>query len=319
MADLPKDHNTPAEADGLQQAIARFLAYLRNERQYSAHTVSNYRRDLDKFAAFCRSRQLDDFDAVHNADVRQWVALLHRRGLAGNSLQRALSAVRSFYQYLMRQGTSHNPAVGVRAPKAGKRLPKAMDADRLQQYLAIPGDDWLSVRDRAMLELFYSSGLRLAELVGLDKQDLDNREGLVTVHGKGGKTRTIPVGRVALQALEQWLRQRDTTATDSEAVFISRRGNRISPRTVQQRLQHHARHQALGEPVHPHMLRHSFASHLLESSGDLRAVQELLGHANIGTTQVYTHLDFQHLAQVYDRAHPRATRDSGKTRRKRDA
>lgn len=294
--------------DPWRRTIARFITYLRNERQLSAHTLSNYRRDLDNFAGFCRHRNIGDSDAVHTADVRQWLAALHRKGMAPSSLHRALSALRSFYKYRNRLGSRHNPAAGVSAPKAAKSLPKALDADSLQQFLAIEGDDWLSVRDRAMLELFYSSGLRLAELVGLDRTDLDLRDALVTVTGKGRKTRTVPVGRFALEALDHWLRRRGEVDSDSPAVFISQRGGRISPRAVQQRLKKYSLQQGVGQPVHPHMLRHSFASHLLESSGDLRAVQELLGHANISTTQVYTHLDFQHLAKVYDRSHPRATR-----------
>ena len=302
------DDDASTVDDNWQRSIDRFLQHLRNERQLSGHTLSNYRRDLQKFADYCRQRDIADHHSVHSADVRQWVAQLHRRGLAGTSLQRSLSALRSFYKFFNRLGDKHNPAVGITAPRAPKRLPKAVDADRLQQYLDIEGDDWLTLRDRAMLELFYSSGLRLSELVGLDKHDLDLRDALVTVHGKGSKTRTVPVGRYALKALTQWLQCRDEVVSEGPAVFISQRGQRISPRTVQQRLKKYSLQQGLGQSIHPHMLRHSFASHLLESSGDLRAVQELLGHANISTTQVYTHLDFQHLAKVYDQTHPRALR-----------
>ena len=294
--------------DAWQQAITQFLAYLGNERQLSSHTLSSYTRDLNSFAGYCRHHNVPDREAVHSADVRQWIAALHREGKSSASLQRALSALRSFYKYHSRRGDRHNPAVGVKAPRQAKRLPKAVDADRLQRLFNISGNDWLSVRDLAMLELFYSSGLRLSELVGLDRGDLDLTDALVTVTGKGRKTRTLPIGQYAIEALRHWLQCRNEVYSDSEAVFISKRGQRISPRTVQQRLNKHALQQDLGQPIHPHMLRHSFASHLLESSSDLRAVQELLGHANISTTQVYTHLDFQHLAKVYDQSHPRATR-----------
>lgn len=293
--------------DPWQSAIEDFIRHLRTERQLSPHTLSNYHRDLQSFADYCQQRQTTPAGA-HNSDVRQWVAALHRQGKSSATLQRGLSALRSFYRYRARQSRGHNPVTGVSAPKGARSLPRAVDADQLQQFLDIPGDDWISVRDRAMLELFYSSGLRLSELVGLNLGDIDLAEGLVTVTGKGRKTRTVPVGRHAIAALRQWLAQRDDVPSTNTAVFTSKRGQRIAPRTVQSRLKKYSLQQGLGQAIHPHMLRHSFASHLLESSSDLRAVQELLGHANISTTQVYTHLDFQHLAKVYDQAHPRASR-----------
>lgn len=286
-----------------------FLSQLHNTRQLSAHTVSSYRRDLSRFADYCQQQHIDSPQQAHTAHVRQWVAQMHRQGLAGTSLQRALSALRSFYKYCNRQlGDKHNPAIGVQAPKSPRKLPKALDTDRVQQLLEIEGDDWLSLRDRAILELFYSSGLRLSELVNLDIVDIDLRDASLSTTGKGQKTRILPIGRFAVTALQKWLQVRDEGRPQNDAVFISKQGKRLHPRSVQARLKKYSQQQGLGQNVHPHMLRHSFASHMLESSGDLRAVQELLGHANISTTQVYTHLDFQHLAKVYDAAHPRANR-----------
>ena len=294
-----------------QLAIDAFLDELKIVRQLSAHTLSNYRRDLEKFSGFCIEQNVDHPDQAHAADVRHWVAAAHRKGLSGKSLQRALSALRSFYQYRVRNGSLHNPAIGIQAPKSAKKLPKTLDADHSQKMVEIKGDDELAVRDRAILELFYSSGLRLAELVALNINDLDLHDQMLSVTGKGNKQRRVPIGSFALKALLAWLKIRALSKhqnSDENAVFISNRGSRISPRTVQARLKKHSIEQGIGQNVHPHMLRHSFASHLLESSGNLRAVQELLGHANISTTQIYTHLDFQHLAKVYDQAHPRANK-----------
>ena len=302
-----------AEADDWQQPINEFLHYLETARQLSPHTLSNYRRDLEKFAAYCRHNNIATPSSVHSADVRQWVAQLHRGGLAGPSLQRALSALRSFYKYRNRQGEKNNPAISIQAPKSAKKLPKALDADNMQQLLTIAGDDWLSTRDRAILELFYSSGLRLSELVNLNLADIDLPQALITVTGKGKKTRTLPVGSFAIKALNNWLAVRTDVETTETAVFLTKQGRRLSQRAIQLRLKKYSVQQGVNQSVHPHMLRHSFASHMLESSGDLRAVQELLGHANISTTQVYTHLDFQHLAKVYDKAHPRANRKTEKT------
>jgi integrase/recombinase XerC len=284
-----------------------FLSHLKNTRQLSEHTVSGYQRELTRFAEYCQQQNIDNPQQVHTAHVRQWIAQLHRQGLAGTSLQRTLSALRSFYKYCNRYfGDKHNPALGVQAPKSPRKLPKALDTDRMQQLLSIEGDDWITLRDRAILELFYSSGLRLSELVNLDIVDIDLRDASLSTTGKGRKTRHLPIGRFAVKALSEWLQVRDDGKPQNNAVFISRQGRRINPRSVQARLKKYSQQQGLGQNVHPHMLRHSFASHMLESSSDLRAVQELLGHVNISTTQVYTHLDFQHLAKVYDAAHPRA-------------
>ena len=293
-------------SEPLSAHCLQFLDYLRDVRQLSPHTISNYRRDLEKLDAFCQDRGLASARDVHTADIRGMAAQLHRQGQAGRSIQRCLSAIRSFYNWLNRQGQAeHNPANGVQAPKQEKRLPRALDADQVDLYLKPQGDTPIDLRDQAMAELFYSSGLRLSELAGLDLTDIDLESALVSVTGKGSKTRVLPIGDVALSALRDWIAQRPCLA-DETALFVSNRGQRISVRNIQQRLHRRGRQTGMREDVHPHMLRHSFASHILESSGDLRAVQELLGHADISTTQVYTHLDFQHLAKVYDAAHPRA-------------
>jgi integrase/recombinase XerC len=294
----------------LRDPIDAYLRYLRTERRTSAHTVDNYARDLARLHSFCAEERLDDWSRLEPTQLRVWIARLHRQGLSGRSIQRWLSATRSFYRYLLREGcVARNPASGIPAPKAPKRLPKVLSADEAARLVAIQGDDPMMRRDRALLELFYSSGLRLSELIGLDLNDLDLAEGLVRVTGKGAKVRIVPVGTPARAALAEWLAERARfVPAEATAVFVDAEGRRVKARAVQRRLALWARRQGLTQPVHPHMLRHSFATHLLESSGDLRAVQELLGHANISTTQVYTHLDFQHLAKVYDAAHPRAKR-----------
>lgn len=295
-------------AVSLEAATEAFLTYLRDVRRLSPHTLSNYRRDLASLARFAEQRGIDRADTLQEADIRTWVGELHRRGLAGSSIQRALSAARSFFNYMGREaGKPRNPAAGVQAPRRPRQLPRTLDADQVDRYLDFAGDTPLDCRDRAIAELFYSSGLRLAELAAVDIDDIDRRARLLTVTGKGNKTRTVPVGNVAMDAIDAWLRVR-VANPDETALFTSNRGTRISPRNIQARLRRQGRAAGMHQDVHPHMLRHSFASHLLESSGDLRAVQELLGHANISTTQIYTHLDFQHLAKVYDAAHPRARR-----------
>jgi len=295
--------------DEREQAwLAHFAAHLRNERRLSPLTLQHYLHDLQGFLNYCTEAGIAAWADVDAQHVRGFVASHHRRGLSGRSLQRQLSAVRSFYKFLLREGVArHNPAQGIRAPKSGRKLPQPLDPDQVGRLLA-PGEGRPEdIRDRAMMELLYSSGLRLAELVSLELTDIDGRDATVRVTGKGAKTRVVPVGRMALQALDAWRQVRPELAAPGEtALFVSRRGSRIHPRSVQSRLQLWGQRQGLASRVHPHKLRHSFASHLLESSGDLRAVQELLGHADISTTQIYTHLDFQHLARVYDQAHPRA-------------
>lgn len=294
----------------MQADVEAFLEHLRSERQMSAHTLDGYRRDLSKVLAWCEQEQLAAWAALDTARLRRLVARLHQQGQSGRSLARLLSAVRGLYRYLLREGRcQHDPAAGLSPPKGERRLPRVLDADRTQQLLdGAVEDDFIARRDHAILELLYSSGLRLAELVGLDLDRLDLSAGLVRVHGKGNKLRELPVGRKAREALAAWLPLRALTRPADGALFVSRQGRRIGPRAVQLRVRE-AGVRELGQHLHPHMLRHSFASHVLESSQDLRAVQELLGHADIATTQIYTHLDFQHLAAVYDQAHPRARRN----------
>ncbi|PCC99691.1 tyrosine recombinase XerC [Halopseudomonas pelagia] len=293
----------------MQDDLDAFYRYLRNERQLSPRTLEAYRHDLEGLRDFLAERKIDRWQALDTPQLRLFVAQRHQAGLSGRSLQRLLSAVRSLYSYLIRERLcKHNPAVDLRAPKSPRKLPKALDADLTSQLLNDNSDDdWLAVRDHAMLELFYSSGLRLSELASLDVLALDSAQGEVRVLGKGNKTRLVPVGRLALEALERWLPARMLVAGDNPALFVGKQGRRLSARAIQLRVRAWGV-QHIGQNLHPHMLRHSFASHMLESSGDLRAVQELLGHADISTTQIYTHLDFQHLAQVYDQAHPRAKR-----------
>ena len=290
------------------EKIDRFLDYLHSERRCSPHTVSNYRRDLLALLGFCQQQGVQRWTDMDVHRVRAFVAARHRQGRSGRSLARELSALRSFFRYLRRKGElTIDPTVGVSAPKSPRKLPEPLDTDQMAALLAIKGDDPLSLRDAAIMELFYSSGLRLAELVSLNVDTVDRRNGLVRVTGKGNKMREVPVGRHALAALERWHSVRGQLAAESEAaLFVSQRGNRLSRGAIEQRLRQWGVKQGIDARVHPHKLRHAFASHLLESSGDLRAVQEMLGHADISTTQVYTHLDFQHLAEVYDKAHPRA-------------
>lgn len=267
-----------------------FLEHLRSERQVSAHTLDGYRRDLLKILALAEKAGLSDWNALDTRSLRTFVARLHQQGQSSRSLARLLSATRGLYQYLLREGRCrHDPANGLSAPKSPRKLPRTLDADRALQLLdGAVEDDFIARRDQALLELFYSSGLRLSELVGLDLEWLDLKEGLVRVRGKGNKVRELPVGKAARQALEAWLPLRTQAAPEDGAVFIGRSGKRLTPRAIQLRVRQ-AGVRELGQHLHPHMLRHSFASHLLESSGDLRAVQELLGHADIATTQIYTH------------------------------
>ena len=294
------------EARALQQG---YLSYLAHERRLAAHTTANYRRDIDELLALAGDAALA---ALQPHQIRRFAGQLHARGLSGRSIARMLSAWRGFFHYLARDhGFKNNPCVGVRAPKAARRLPHALSPDETARLLNIEEDDPLPLRDKAICELFYSSGLRLSELVSLAPGDIDATEGVVRVTGKGGKTRVVPVGRHALAAIENWLVARAALASHGEgALFVGKNGSRLGVRAVQLRLKHWAVKQGLDKSLHPHALRHSFASHVLQSSGDLRAVQEMLGHASISTTQVYTHLDFQYLAKVYDQAHPRAKKKS---------
>ena len=294
--------------DSEEAWIDKFIAHLTYERRLSELTCKHYRRDLAALATWCDRYEIEDWEAIDEQHVRSYSAALFRAGLAPRTIQRQLSAARTFFRFLLREKhVRKNPVASVSAPKGGKRLPENLDADRMARLLDIPGEGPLAARDRAILELLYSSGLRLSELTSLDIGDVDLADSTVSVTGKGGKDRIIPVGKHAKKAILVWLRERGALAGDGEkAMFVSQRGNRLSPRSVQSRVDHWARHQGIDTRVYPHLFRHSFATHLLESSHDLRGVQELLGHANISTTQVYTHLDFQHLAQIYDQTHPRA-------------
>lgn len=292
-----------------QQTIDAFLQYLAQEKRMSPHTVSNYQRDLKQLVVFCDSLELVAWQAINSSHIRQFISQLHRQGLASRSIQRSLSAIRSFYRYLIREDLAdNNPAQAVQAPKGEKRLPSTLDVDQMTGLLeGTQQDTMIGSRDRAMMELFYSSGLRLAELQGLDLRDVDFGAELVHVLGKGNKQRIVPIGTQAIKALQHWLSTRDELGFyEQPALFISKQGRRLGVRSIQKRLSYWGKRQGISDKVHPHRLRHAFASHMLEASGDLRAVQELLGHADISTTQIYTHVDFQHLAKVYDDAHPRA-------------
>jgi integrase/recombinase XerC len=293
-----------------RQWLTRFERHLATERRLSPHTLAAYRHDLKALCDWCERAGLRRWDQLDHQHLRMFAARSHAQGLQGRSIQRRLAASRSFFHFLMREGAlKRNPALEVRAPKAGKRLPHTLDVDQMTQLLSQPAGTALEIRDRALMELFYSSGLRLSELTGLRLQDLDLSAGQVRVLGKGNKERLAPVGTPALRALRAWLGQRAGLAKpEQQAVFVGRHGARLGARAVQLRVAARARAAGLPQHLHPHMFRHSFATHLLESSRDLRGVQELLGHANISTTQIYTHLDFQHLAQTYDQAHPRAKR-----------
>ncbi len=301
----------------LQQDLAQFYRYLQSERRYSTHTVLAYRRDIQHFidSCFLDESQCLPWDDIKPADIRRCVATLHRKGLSGKSLQRWLSSIRSLFNYLCRfKRASNNPAIGIPAPKVARRLPKTLNVDEIDRLLqtgtgktAATAENKLLSRDNAMLELMYGCGLRLSELSGLNLSDIDWQQQIIMVTGKGKKQRHLPFGGKAKAAVSHWLDFRIQLAQNDEmALFVSSRGSRLSNSSIQKRLKKTAIRQGLNVNVSPHMLRHSFASHLLESSKDLRAVQELLGHANLSTTQIYTHLDFQHLAGVYDNAHPRA-------------
>ena len=297
-------------------AIDVFCDYLTIEKRYSPHTVSSYRRDLTEVVTDLRQLDVTDWAGANAFNMRTVISRQHGRGLSGRSLARRLSAVRSLFRHLIRhKHIEVNPVADVPAPKDHKALPETLQIEDIQRLFALTGDDALILRDRALFELIYSCGLRLAEVIQLDVDSIDMKSGMVRVTGKGSKDRNLPVGKAAIDAVRVWKTRRDEFlkgAMAEKALFVSKRGNRLSARSIQQRLKTLAARTGISNNVYPHLLRHSFASHLLESSGDLRAVQELLGHADISTTQVYTHLDFQHLARVYERAHPRASRKSSR-------
>ena len=300
------------ENQASQALVNQYLDFLNFERGLSALTRQNYARDLSQLIQSSKDTNLNELQNIH---IRRFVASLHSKGLGGKSIARLLSCWRGFFNYLIRDhGYTQNPVLGLRAPKSAKTLPQALSIEQAVKLVNIEEDSVLNTRDHAILELFYSSGLRLSELVNLNMSALDFVEGTITVTGKGNKTRIVPLGDFAIKAIQNWLAIRPSVVDEvmDKPVFIGLQGRRISARNIQYRIKEWAIKQGVHSSVHPHMLRHSFATHVLQSSGDLRAVQEMLGHANISTTQVYTHLDFQHLSKVYDAAHPRAKKTAAK-------
>jgi integrase/recombinase XerC len=296
-----------------EQLLADFFDQLKFEKRASANTLTSYQRDMQNLSRYCVAKAIGHWTDLHQSDIRSHIAARHRQGISSKSLQRELSAMRSFYNFLLKKGRAEsNPAQHVQAPKQSRKLPKTLDVDQITGMLEAGASSVLEIRDLAMFELFYSSGLRLGELAALNLADIDLADhSLIVRSGKGGKTRVLPVGSKAVRAVEDWLQQRGRINTNTEsALFVSERGARLGRRSIELRLAQWCQKKGIAEHIHPHMLRHSFASHLLEASQDLRAVQELLGHSNISTTQIYTHLDFQHLAAVYDQAHPRAKKKS---------
>ncbi|MDP2830400.1 MAG: tyrosine recombinase XerC [Sulfuricellaceae bacterium] len=303
----------PPNQEQVDSLLGQYFTHLEHERRLSPLTGKSYRRDIAALLQLAGSTPLA---VLHSQHIRRYIAQLHARGLSSRSLARMLSAWRGYYAWLVdSQGFTHNPCTDIRAPKAAKPLPDALSPEQAARLMTASNDTPLFIRDHTMLELLYSSGLRLAELVGVNLRDFDLDAGEILVTGKGNKTRLLPLGSKAIEAIRNWLPQRALLAKSEEtALFIGKNGGRLSPRAVQARLKQRGIQLGMDAHIHPHVLRHSFASHLLQSSGDLRAVQEMLGHVSISTTQIYTHLDFQHLAKVYDAAHPRAKRkESGKT------
>ena len=291
-----------------EQMRENFLHHLEAEKRFSANTVSSYRQDLESLEKYCLDQKITAWRKLKTHHLRTYAAKIFSRGLGPRSIQRRLSGIRSFMNYLLREGLiKSNPASGIRTPKAPKRLPNVLDVDQINQLLNIQETNPISLRDKAILELLYSSGLRLTELVNLNPIDLNLKDKSLMVMGKGGKTRMVPIGQKAIEAVNQWLDVRSQLAkTDEEALFVGSKGVRLGQRAIQARITHWGKKNGIQQGVYPHLLRHSFATHLLEASGDLRAVQELLGHKDISTTQIYTHLDFQHLAETYNKAHPRS-------------
>ncbi len=297
--------------DDDKQLLSDFLAQLTIEKRASQYTVKSYKRDLDCLSTYCESKSISLWTDLKQTDIRSYMASRHRQGLSSTSLQRELSAIRSFFNFLLKnQLTDNNPGQYIKAPKKTRKLPKTLDVDQIKSLLEAGTNSTIEIRDLAMFELFYSSGIRLSELAQLNLTDIDLTDKTLMVRsGKGGKSRMLPIGSKAVVAINTWLEHRIKSITSTEtALFISTRGTRLGQRSIELRLKQWCKKKGIAENIHPHMLRHSFATHLLESSQDLRAVQELLGHSNISTTQIYTHLDFQHLADVYDSAHPRAKR-----------
>ena len=296
-----------------EQMLSDFFDQLTVEKRASEHTVKSYQRDIKHLTSYCTNKPIHDWTDLTQSDIRAHIAGRHRQGIGSTSLQRELSAIRSFYNFLLKKRLAdNNPAQHIKAPKQARKLPKTLDVDQINGLLEAGTNSALEIRDLAMFELFYSSGLRLSELTALNLTDVDLPDNSLIVRtGKGGKSRILPIGSKAVTAINNWLQQRlKIVAVSESALFVSTRGTRLGQRSIELRLAQWCKKKGIAEHIHPHMLRHSFASHLLESSQDLRAVQELLGHSNISTTQIYTHLDFQHLADVYDRTHPRAKKKS---------
>lgn len=292
--------------------LENFFSQLKYEKRASENTLKNYQRDLKHLTLFCDKNNIQHWQNIQQSDIRNHIATRHRQGLAASSLHRELSAIRSFFKFLQKQKIiTTNPVQHIQAPKGQKKLPKTLDVDQITGFLEAGADSLLEIRDLAIFELFYSSGLRLSELTALNLGSIDlNDKTLLVSQGKGGKSRLLPIGNKAISAIKNWLPSRlQITPENEPALFVSNKGQRLSQRSVQLRLANWCKKKGLNQHIHPHMLRHSFASHLLESSQDLRAIQELLGHSNISTTQIYTHLDFQHLAEIYDKTHPRAKKN----------
>lgn len=292
-----------------EEMLANFLNQLKYEKRASIHTIKSYQRDIERLSIYCKEKLMLNWTDLKQADIRAHIATRHRKGMGSKSLQRELSAIRSFYTFLLKNSLAEiNPAQHIKAPKQARTLPKTLDVDQVNGLLDAGTSSPLEIRDLAMFELFYSSGLRLSELSSLNMGDIDLADRSLLVRaGKGGKSRVLPIGGKAVKAINNWLQERSKIiAIFDEALFVTTKGRRLGQRSIELRLSQWCKKKGIQEHIHPHMLRHSFASHLLESSQDLRAVQELLGHSNISTTQIYTHLDFQHLAEIYDKAHPRA-------------
>ena len=297
-----------------EQIRDNFIRHLETEKRFSTNTILSYRKDLESLERYCLDQKINSWRDLKTHHLRTYAAKIFSRGLGPRSIQRRLSGIRSFMNYLLRESLiKTNPASGVKTPKAPKRLPNVLDVDQINQLLNIKETNPISLRDKAILELLYSSGLRLSELVNLNPIDLNLKDKSLMVTGKGGKTRLIPIGQKAIEAINQWIDVRSQLAkTDEEALFVGTKGDRLGQRAIQARITHWGKKNGIQQSVYPHLLRHSFATHLLEASGDLRAVQELLGHKDISTTQIYTHLDFQHLAKTYDKAHPRSGKNDNR-------
>ncbi|WP_232842767.1 tyrosine recombinase XerC [Psychrosphaera ytuae] len=314
MTAIPDDVKTSLPS-AMVADLERYLSFLQHERGYSKHTLATYLRPLLSLAVQLHRDSISHWSEVSEADLKRWLVSFKKANLKPSSIQNKVSSCKGLFRFLLQKGViTTDPSELVSAPKSGRALPKNMSVDELSGLLSFEPESPIEFRDKAIMELFYSSGLRLSELAGLNISSLNLSDREVRVLGKGNRERIVPLGQLALQAINDWLKHRvlfETERTDTQTapLFLSKLGNRLSTRQIDQRLKHWAQKQGLKGTLHPHKLRHSFASHVLESSGDLRAVQELLGHQNLSTTQIYTHLDYQHLASVYDKAHPRAKKN----------